>query len=381
MLEIFECSKKEIINNRIRLTFVKQQERLTSESSASEGLMVEKLFIFRGGNTSKFVWFKNGLPFSDYKVGDKFKINSEELKSFHYLSNIKEEVVTKINDENEVTGEIEIDIDSKDSPKTSERGEGEDVAVERVLLQESSSSREEIENLCVAVKKNNVDEVRKILRSYPEIVNTHDKNENYALHYAVADGNEKITKMLLEVKGININVKNVRNLTALHIAIANAEENNYKKITELLLEEESIDLENKNSYGNTPLHYAAEKGNWELLEKLLKKFQERKENIDISEIKNTFGWTLLHSVVSGVLENEEQEHWDVIEELLKDKRFKFSDEQILSVEDLLEEDEEKLKKYREVSSKYLSNTKEKSVEEESEREFKILMISVKKPSN
>lgn len=228
------------------------------------------------------------------------------------------------------------------------------------------------------IEENNLNEVEAILNSHPEIVNVPDKSKNYALHYAVADGNEKLTKILLKTRGVDINIKNVRNLTALHIAVANAEKENYQKIIELLLREENIDLEARDLYGNTPLHYAAEKGNWELLKKLLENSQKKQESIETSKIENAFGWTLLHSAVSGVFENKNHGCWKVIEELLKDRNFKFNEKQISSTEELLEEDQEKLEKYKKILSKYSNVIEESPEEEKLESEFKILIIPIKK---
>jgi len=179
MSEIFECSEKKIAKGRIRLTFVKLQEESISERS-----VMWKGFTFRDGK-SKFIWFKNKSPFNSYKVGDRFEIDLEKLRSFHFSSNVGEEVMAK---KNEVVEAMEVDMN-------------ENEMMEEDSLEESSSFQEDLVKF---IKENNADGAKEIIGHYPDTVTFPDKNKNYALHYAVADGNEELTNALLEVKEINV---------------------------------------------------------------------------------------------------------------------------------------------------------------------------------
>ena len=93
--------------------------------------------------------------------------------------------------------------------------------------------------------------------------------ETKSIHQAVVDRDIKQIKLLLS-KGIDINTKDYRGRTPLHLVL---DVNRFgyrlfKNVAELLISEGS-DINSKDNYGRTPLHLAAESAGEDIV-KLLK---------------------------------------------------------------------------------------------------------------
>ncbi|XBS71764.1 ankyrin repeat domain-containing protein [Acerihabitans sp. KWT182] len=109
---------------------------------------------------------------------------------------------------------------------------------------------------------------------------THQNNDRETLlHLAIFEGYNYLVEDLVN-KGINVNLTDRRNNTALHLAV----ERNYKSATERLLNIPTIKLDIKNIHGMTPCEMAARKGFVQIAELIRKK-----QSIKPSNLFNLFG--------------------------------------------------------------------------------------------
>ncbi|MFA6560696.1 MAG: ankyrin repeat domain-containing protein [Verrucomicrobiia bacterium] len=114
-----------------------------------------------------------------------------------------------------------------------------------------------------------VAKVRGILEKTPDLVNHKEKTTWSLLHCAVYGDNKdkegcKAVIELLLAKGADINIKDARNETPLHVAVTHSS----REVVELLLVHKA-DANAKDDCGHTPLHNAARKGNNDVVELLL----------------------------------------------------------------------------------------------------------------
>jgi ankyrin repeat protein len=70
---------------------------------------------------------------------------------------------------------------------------------------------------------------------------------------------------LLLQRGVNVNVRNSRGQTPLHIAAQNGQ----LDVVRLLLASQQIDVNARDQQGSTPLHLASEKGHVEVVQLLV----------------------------------------------------------------------------------------------------------------
>lgn len=122
------------------------------------------------------------------------------------------------------------------------------------------------------INKEDIDSLRTIIDNQKEIINEKDEGENSLLHYAVATGKKKVVSLLLE-KG--------------------------------------ADVGSEDYFKNTPLHVAACKVDLELVKFLV---EEGKASL---KVVNEANRTVLHSAASGIIDEEGEENWEVIEYLLE----------------------------------------------------------------
>ncbi|OCA07084.1 ankyrin repeat domain-containing protein [Wolbachia endosymbiont of Trichogramma pretiosum] len=126
-----------------------------------------------------------------------------------------------------------------------------------------------LEKLAKSVKKPELkSEIRtKIKKIMPHTINTPDSNDNYQLHLAIKDKDEKSFKELLK-KGADINLKDANGNNALHhiaLLIGKKKVTCFKLISALVKErkisEDKLDeaIKATNKQGNTPLELALKK--------------------------------------------------------------------------------------------------------------------------
>lgn len=123
-------------------------------------------------------------------------------------------------------------------------------------------------------------------------------NEYTPLHLAVLNGNVKVLKALLGMRGytnIEINAKDIRGQAALQLAVIMGD---LEAVQALLLKCSQRSLSAKNQNGNTLFHLAVISGNVEVLKALLASRIQRSPNA-----KNQNGQAALHlAVIMGNLE-------------------------------------------------------------------------------
>ncbi len=137
-------------------------------------------------------------------------------------------------------------------------------------------------SLISLIKNNDIDDVRDYDNIMKEI-NIQDKYGNSALICVSITGNIEITKLLLEVKTININSQNKHGWTSLIWASKNGR----TEIVKLLLKVESINVNLQNYYGNTALIFASKYNYIEIIKLLL-----TNKTINVN-LQNKHGWTAL----------------------------------------------------------------------------------------
>ena len=115
--------------------------------------------------------------------------------------------------------------------------------------------------LISAVRAGNVNEVEKLLKANPGLVNAVDRAGNTLLHYAAGFGSLETMKLLLD-KGGDVNAKNKRRSTPLHWAIPSE-----AKVKMLL--DRGADVNSPQIDGRTPLYNAASAANADVVVKLL----------------------------------------------------------------------------------------------------------------
>lgn len=109
-----------------------------------------------------------------------------------------------------------------------------------------------------AVLENAIDTVRKIIKLKGSVNLKDEVEKRTALHYAAAEGNLDMIKLLLAANSRMINEEDINGQTALHLAVLSSNENNvgiyYEVIQFLILKVANINsVDNK---GNTPLDLA-----------------------------------------------------------------------------------------------------------------------------
>lgn len=154
-------------------------------------------------------------------------------------------------------------------------------------------------NLIEAVKKNNVAEVKELVKA--EDVNLKDKYGCNALYYAAELGNSEVVDILLAAK-IKVNEQNILGATPLMRTVIRGNNEIVRKLLKAGADPNTSDKD-----GYTSVHMAALKSNLELLELLVEYGGEIKA-------RTNYDSTILHCAATGI--TEESEDWKLVEWLL-----------------------------------------------------------------
>ena len=136
------------------------------------------------------------------------------------------------------------------------------------------------------VYKNNYKKVEEAFKEGADVNMKHD-NGVWFLLVASGHGNARMVNLLLE-KGIDINITDYYNNTALSSAVRNAEYD----VVELLLEK-GADINKENNDGDTPLIHAIIFGDYDMVQLLLEK------GADINKENNDGHTPLMRAIISG----------------------------------------------------------------------------------
>jgi len=160
-----------------------------------------------------------------------------------------------------------------------------------LLLDTSKQDRFGNTALHLAAKKNNNDKLlRFILLNNKNINNINLKNNRgeTALHVAISNGNMYIAYLLLEQENIDVNIQNNDGNTVLHMAFKKGYKD-YKNICDDILAMSNSNLNLQNNDGETPFHIALKKrSKIDVIEYILKN-----KNIDIN-LQDKSGNAALH---------------------------------------------------------------------------------------
>lgn len=144
-----------------------------------------------------------------------------------------------------------------------------------------------------AAHEGNLEKVKKFLRSGYETVHSCDSRGWTPLHYAAFSGESEVVKLLLENKA-DINLGSPCGHRVIHIA---AREGSNEAL-EILLKCVAVDPTEPTSRGNSPLHLAARFGRINVVNTLLKYFNEEDiNNEEEMNTKNRRGRTALNCAV------------------------------------------------------------------------------------
>ena len=131
--------------------------------------------------------------------------------------------------------------------------------------EEKKRLKEELSDIHMLAEKGKVTELVQELQVNPDRVNEVGAYGNTPIHRACRWGQRDIVKSLLDIPGININIKNNSGFLPIHYAC----DYGNKDILILLLCHSNIKLNEKSYSGETPLHRAVLKGNKDMVEILL----------------------------------------------------------------------------------------------------------------
>ena len=122
------------------------------------------------------------------------------------------------------------------------------------------------EPIHLAANIGNKDIVAKLVEASPKSISSENAFGNTCLHLSTRAGSSDIVELLLS-KGADVNQKNHRGSTSLHIACflaspssSNDDDDQYLKTATVLLNNDKIDIDAKDISGYTPLHIAAQRG-------------------------------------------------------------------------------------------------------------------------
>ena len=149
-----------------------------------------------------------------------------------------------------------------------------------------------------AVLNGNTEEVNRLLKKNPNLINTKDEYGNNLLCRAILKENIKMAECLLK-NGMDVNAIN-NGSTALHIAV----DVQLIEMVKLFLVDYGADINKRDTRGNTPLNYAVYRGNKEIAYYLL----------DKGALLNTEGFNIEGMVRSALTGGMER----IIDQLLKE---------------------------------------------------------------
>ncbi|PYH91400.1 ankyrin [Aspergillus ellipticus CBS 707.79] len=135
------------------------------------------------------------------------------------------------------------------------------------------------------------DHMTELLLNTPIPIDSKDKNERTALHWAAVGGHVEVVKLLIDRKA-GLELKDVDDSTPLILAILN----DHEAVFKLLVETEQLSLDELDSYGRTPLFLAATHGYEHFVTQLI----SRGCQIAVTDFYSS---TLLHVAVRSGLES------------------------------------------------------------------------------
>ena len=188
----------------------------------------------------------------------------------------------------------EIDVNSRNyrnrTPLIVAAGLGREVIVEQLLkhknIQINLDDDEGWTPLTLAARMNE-ERIVEILLGRSDIEVNKSTLGKTPLSTAVERGNEAVVKLLLSHADVNLNSKNIKGLTALHIAIRRARWGFTEETMNLLISHTDLDVNSKDQSGRSALHFAAAEGS----EVAMKLLMSRKD-LDVS-LKDKVGRSAL----------------------------------------------------------------------------------------
>lgn len=118
-----------------------------------------------------------------------------------------------------------------------------------------------------------------------------NKTKSSPLIYSISYGTPAIVEYLCSFENVDVNLKNIHGIAALHLAVENPQ------ILLILCRNKNIDLNIRNDQGNAPLHLAASKGKIESVRILL-----QFEDVDVNALNDYGNCPLFLASENGFLD-------------------------------------------------------------------------------
>lgn len=133
--------------------------------------------------------------------------------------------------------------------------------------------------LMAAISGGNMDMIKNVMETRPELIKKRNKNGESAIHFAAASEQSTENLKLVVEHGANVNAKNKQGVTPLMIAVSNDDIEAVK-----FLLSKGADINARDKEGNTPLHIACDAGSIAMVELLCKDYR-------IEHLRNKAGFT------------------------------------------------------------------------------------------
>ncbi len=166
-------------------------------------------------------------------------------------------------------------------------------------------------NIHEAAKNGDLDEIKRLLKENPALLNEQDNEGRTPLHTAAECGHLNIVRYLVDEEKVPVNEKNGYGygVTPLHCAV----ENGHLAIVSYFVGEKGVSCDESSAEGFTPLRTAIQRGHLTIVRYLVDRGANLYE-------KNRYGWTLLHEAAG-------RGRFDIVQYLVNEKEMPLDEDE------------------------------------------------------